>query len=126
MGIFSKIFGTDTIIKKGMDLVDEAFYTDEEKADDKQKMASLKINNKIKLLEAYAPFKVAQRYLAVLFAIVFLGTYIITLVMYFLNEDIKGLVEVMKLFSIDWIMLTIVAFYFGGGFMESKKRNETK
>ena len=67
---------------------------------------------------SYAPFKVAQRYLALIFGFTFAASYLMVLVLFFLNKDITAIQDLITAFKIDWIMLTIVGFYFGGGAFE--------
>lgn len=67
---------------------------------------------------SYAPFKVAQRYLALIFGFTFVASYLMVLVLFFLNKDITAIQDLITAFKIDWIMLTIVGFYFGGGAFE--------
>jgi len=38
--------------------------------------------------------------------------------LFFTNSDITAVQEIISAFKIDWIMLTIVGFYFGGGAFE--------
>jgi hypothetical protein len=64
--MFGNLFGTKEVIDGGISLIDNAFYTDQEKA-----------NMKIKLLKAYEPFKIAQRYLAFMFT----GAFFIVLIL---------------------------------------------
>ena len=111
MSIFGKIFGSDSIIGKGLGLIDEIWTSDEEKAE-----------NKIKLLNAYAPFKIAQRYLAVIFTITYVSSYLLTLTLHLAGLKTDGVTEIMATFRIGLIMLTIVGFYFGGGVIDSIKR----
>jgi hypothetical protein len=40
------------------------------------------------------------------------------LVMFFLDRDLTQVQAIITSFKIDWIMLTIVGFYFGGGAFE--------
>jgi hypothetical protein len=40
------------------------------------------------------------------------------LVLFFMEKDIAPVQELIAAFKIDWIMLTIVGFYFGGGAFE--------
>lgn len=40
------------------------------------------------------------------------------LVLFFLNKGITAIQDPITAFKIDWIMLTIVGFYFGGGAFE--------
>jgi hypothetical protein len=70
------------------------------------------------LQTSYAPFKVAQRYLALIFGFTFVASYLMVLVLFFLNKGITAIQDPITAFKIDWIMLTIVGFYFGGGAFE--------
>jgi len=111
MSIFQKLLGSDDIVSKGIDLID-SFHTSETES------IEAKTKAKTDLLESYAPFKVAQRYLALIFGFTFIGSYILVLVLFFLGKDIAEVQEIFNVFKIDYIMLTIVAFYFGGGAFE--------
>ena len=113
-----KIFGVDKAVDKGMDMLDKAFYTEQEEAVDKQKAFMQKIQAKVALMNAYAPFKIAQRFLAILFGFTFVGTYILVLVMYFMDKEISEVMSILEMFSISQIMTIIVLFYFGGGAVE--------
>lgn len=116
MGILGKIFGAEEVIKSGMDLIDDMHTSDEEEI-------AAKAKAKADLLNAYAPFKIAQRYLALMFTFVFL--FIMAngvLGAMYGWIDIKK-VEAARDFASDmWlgeIILAIVGFYFGGGFADS-------
>jgi len=110
MGLLGKIFGSDKVISKGLDLADNAFYTDQEKG-----------AAHMKLLELYEPFKVIQRYLALIFSIPFallhFGMY--SFRAYNWENDI--LQAAIKLIqgdmneSLGLIVLTMIGFYFAGG-----------
>jgi hypothetical protein len=112
LAAIAKILGSDAVISKGMELIDDAWTTDEERTEARAKA-------KIALMNAYAPFKVAQRYLALMFASVFLSTYILTMVYALLGESTDAILQVIEQFSMNWIMGVIVLFYFGGGLAES-------
>ena len=115
LGILKTIFGSGDVISKGMDLIDDAWTTDEEQRESKT-------NAKTALLKAYAPFKVAQRYLAIMFTGVYLLTYAMVMGMTLWGSDpnlITNVKVVISEFNIDFIMGTIVLFYFGGGTIES-------
>jgi len=120
------IFGGSEIIKKGAELLDEAFYTDEEKAKDREKLIQMKAEQKIKLLEAYHPFKVTQRVLAISFVFTFLFIVIngILGALYgWVDMDkVKDALKFADSVNLGNIVMVIVAFYFGGGFVESFKR----
>jgi hypothetical protein len=119
MGILSSILGNGDVIAKGFKLIDDLHTSDEEQ---------IKATTKAKtdLLSSYAPFKIAQRYLAIIFALTFVASYIMVLTLYFLGNSTSDVTEIIQAFKIDWIMLNIVGFYFCGGAFEgviaSKKK----
>jgi hypothetical protein len=111
MGILSTILGSGDVLSKGLDLID-GMHTSETEA------IEAKTKAKTDLLSSYAPFKVAQRYLALIFGFTFVSSYLMVLVLFFMEKDIAPVQELIAAFKIDWIMLTIVGFYFGGGAFE--------
>ena len=126
LGILSNIFGSGDVVKKGLDLIDEAWTSDEEKADNEVKIIEAKTNAKATLLNAYAPFKLAQRYLALMFTFVFLFIMMNGVLGALYGwVDMASVQEAKKFANEMWlgeIMLTIVGFYFGGGLVESYKK----
>ena len=119
MGILSTILGNGDVLKKGMDLID-GMHTS------KTEMIEAKTKAKTDLLSAYAPFKVAQRYLALIFGFTFVASYLMVLVLFFMDRDITEVQAIIGAFKIDWIMLTIVGFYFGGGAFEGLMNTKNK
>jgi hypothetical protein len=120
MGILGQILGSGDVVSKGLDLID-SFHTSETEA------IEAKTKAKTDLLSSYAPFKRAQRYLALLFGFTFVGSYLMILILFFMGRDIVAVQEIVGTFKIDWICLTIVGFYFGGGAFEglvSKKEKK--
>tara|TARA_R110001606_G_scaffold4315_2_gene20135 strand:+ start:3520 stop:3888 length:369 start_codon:yes stop_codon:yes gene_type:complete len=119
MGILSTIFGSGDVIAKGIDLIDDLHTSDVE-------MIEAKTKAKMDLMQAYAPFKIAQRYIAVMFGGTYISTYSLVIIMTFVGQDVTQIKDILKEFQIDWIMLTIVAFYFGGGLADSVLRPKPK
>ena len=119
MGILSSILGNGDVIKRGMDLID-GMHTS------KTEMVEAKTKAKTDLLSAYAPFKIAQRYLALIFGFTFVASYLMVLVLFFMDRDIAEVQAIISAFKIDWIMLTIVGFYFGGGAFEGLMNTKNK
>jgi len=115
MGILSTILGSGDVIGKGLDLIDSMHTSKTEEIEAKTKA-------KTDLLTAYSPFKIAQRYLALIFGFTFVSSYIMVLALFFLGRDITEVQQIISAFKIDWIMLTIVAFYFGGGAFEGARK----
>ena len=119
LGVISKMLGSGDVISKGLDLIDNMHTSTEEEIQAKAKA-------KTDLLQAYAPFKLAQRYLALMFGLTFLGSYVLVLGMTISGQgDPDAVTKVMDQFSINYAMLIILGFYFGGGavegFMDKRK-----
>lgn len=110
--ILGKIFGSGEVIKAGLDLIDDIHVSDEE-------LLAAKAKARVDTLNAYAPFKIAQRVLAFMFAGTFLGCFALVLGLTMVGignpDDVRA---VMGEFYIAEIMLTIVGFYFCGGLIE--------
>jgi len=119
MGILSTIFGSGDVISKGMDLLDDLHTSAPE-------MLEAKTKAKTDLMAAYAPFKIAQRYLALMFGGTYIITYGLVIVMMFMDKDVTAVKGILSEFQIDWIMLSIVMFYFGGGLADSVMRKKSK
>ena len=115
LAVLGKILGSDSVIKQGMKLIDDMHTSTEEEIAAKSKA-------KIDLMGAYAPFKIAQRYLALMFGATLLGSYVIVLSMTISGQgDPDAVTKVMEQFSINYAMLIILGFYFGGGVVDSIK-----
>lgn len=119
VGILSQILGSGDVISKGLDLID-GMHTSETEA------IEAKTKAKTDLLTSYAPFKVAQRYLALIFGFTFVLSYLMVLSLFFMGKEIGPVQELITAFKIDWIMLTIVGFYFGGGAFEGVVNMKSK
>ena len=84
MAILGKILGSGDVISKGMELIDDMHTSTEEEIAAKNKA-------KTDLLGAYAPFKVAQRYLALMFGGTYLSVFVIVMGMTLMGQgDING------------------------------------
>ena len=114
-GVIGKILGSTGVVEKGLQLIDDMHTSTEEEIAAKNKA-------KTDLLAAYAPFKLAQRYIALMFSAVFLFVMINGIVGALYGWVDLAAVEEAKRFANDmWlgeIMLAIVGFYFGGGAFE--------
>ena len=115
--VIASILGSDKVISKGLELIDDAFESDEERRESKT-------NAKIALMKAYAPFKIAQRYLALIFTVTYVSTYVLVMVYALQDIDTDAITKVVSEFKMDWIMITIVTFYYGGGLVESIGRGK--
>lgn len=124
--MLGKIFGSDKVISKSIELIDDIWMSDEEEFEEKRKTLAAKTKAKAELLAAYSAFRLAQRCIAFAFTFVF--------VFIMLNGVVGSLYGLVDMAAVDsarefansmWlgeIMLAIVSFYFGGGLMESVKR----
>jgi len=119
MGILATLLGSGDVLSKGLDLIDGMHTSDVEAIEAKTKA-------KTDLLSSYAPFKVAQRYLALIFGFTFVLSYLMVLSLFFMGKEIGPVQELITAFKIDWIMLTIIGFYFGGGAFEGVMNKREK
>lgn len=118
--VISKMLGSGDVISKGLDLIDNMHTSTEEEIQAKAKA-------KTDLLQAYAPFKLAQRYLALMFGLTFLGSYVLVLAMTISGQgDPDAVTKVMDQFSINYAMLIILGFYFSGGVIEGVMEKRKK
>jgi len=125
LSIIGKLLGSDKVIAKDLDLIDDVWTSDSEHEEDKRAMIEAKTKAKANLLLAYAPFKLAQRWIAFGFTFVFLFIMVngVLGAMYGV-VDIDAVEQAKKFANEMWlgeIMIAIVTFYFGGGLAESIK-----
>lgn len=114
MGLFAKLFGSDKVIDSAIKGIDSAFYTDEEK----DKALERRMALKTALLKSYEAFKVAQRFLALLYGIPYVSAWFITFAAsFFVNVDKQY--EILTNSDMAMANLIILAFYFSGGAAES-------
>jgi len=117
-GVLKTILGSKGVVESGMALIDKMHTSTEEEI-------VAKSTAKTQLLSAYAPFKIAQRVLAIMFAFVFLSSYILTLTMTIIGSgNPSDVTMVMEQFSLNYAMLIILGFYFGGGAVEGFLNNK--
>ncbi len=101
------IFGSSKVIKKGLDMIDDMSYTPEEKA-----------KHKTDLLKEYQPFKITQRFLAILFSLNFIAVLWVSIDLYFYHiGKLEGFYRLLGQFDLGAINSLIVGFYFGGGLL---------
>ena len=121
--IIGKIFGSGNVIESGFKLIDNIHTSDQEEIEAKAKA-------KVDLLKSYAPFKLAQRYIAFTFTLVFVFIMLNGIVGALYGwVDMNNVEEAKKFASEMWlgeIMLAIIGFYFGGGFADSVRRRDDK
>lgn len=111
-GIFGKIFGSTKVVDAGMKAIDAMVFTAEEKS-----------QKKAELLKLYEPFKLAQRYLAMLTAInFFVLVWVSVGVYFFANEKLDGLLSLLGEFQIGYLMLVVIGWYFTGGIVDFKRK----
>ena len=129
-GTIGKIFGADKVVSKGLELIDDLYTSDEEEAEIKKSLVEAKTKAKTDLLTAYAPFKLAQRYIAFTFVLIFAFVMVNGILGSLYGwVDIEAVKQAKDFANEMWlgeIMIAIVSFYFGGGFIESINRKDKK
>lgn len=127
--MFGKLFGSDKVITKTIGLIDDLWTSDSEKEEDKRLMVEAKTKAKTDMLAAYAPFKIAQRYIAFGFTFIFLFIMVNGILGSLYGwVPIEAVTEAKNFANDMWlgeIMIAIVSFYFGGGLAESIKNRRT-
>ena len=125
--IFSKLFASDKVVDSGISLIDKAFYTDEEKAEDKQRASDRKDQLIIDWIEASKGSNIARRFIAVLvtFLWVFLFVFGWAVSQYAIWSE-KLTIEKLKLIQeanapyleqATGAMMLVLGFYFAAPFM---------
>jgi hypothetical protein len=125
--IFSKLFASDKVVDSGISLIDKAFYTDEEKAEDKQRASDRKDQLVIDWIEASKGSNIARRFIAVLvtFLWVFLFVFGWAVSQYAIWSE-KLTIEKLKLIQeanapyleqATGAMMLVLGFYFAAPFM---------
>lgn len=104
--------------------IDKAIYTDEEKADNQKEQ----VKSKMALIPLFEPFKLAQRIIAISFTINFIFAFWVGVALLFMKQQelLDSYLKLIAVFQLGWIMLTIVAWYFTGGVVNSFKTNKDK
>ena len=120
MNLFAKLFGSNDLVKAAIDTGDALIYTKEEKAVGFEK-----------LLKLYEPFKIAQRFLALMVGIPFVSIHLICSISwlacaglieqqnrYILVADRIGSIMQYNNDALFAPFCIIIGFYFGGGATE--------
>lgn len=112
-GLLGKIFGSDKVISSGIALID-SFHTSTEEE------IAAKTKAKVEIMQAYAPFKLAQRVIAFSFTFVYLGCFGLVLAYTLAGQvsDADKVKQVLEDFQIGWAMMIILSFYFAAGAAE--------
>lgn len=111
MSIFKTLFSGGNLVDKAADGIDATFYTDEEKS-----------THFATLLKLYEPFKVAQRFLAVIFSVPYALFWLVTGIASFWRDVTPQVDLLTNPDGIAPIVLMINIFYFGGGALEGVVR----
>lgn len=112
MSFWGRLLGSDDTVSKGFDLVDNAFYTDQEEAE----TALKKMSAKELILKAYEPFKLAQRYMMIIVGVPYVTAWVITFIASFFT-DVTAQIAILD-GKMGVVFLSIASFYFGGGLLE--------
>lgn len=113
MKLIGKLLGSDQAIEKAGKFLDKAWFTKEERA-----------KNWSNVLKSYEPFKVAQRFLALMFGLAFVLIVLIAVVLLILSvfnpKYLEAVVLVQELLkdTLATPISLIFGFYFGGGAIE--------
>ena len=99
-GLFGKIFGSNKAIESVTNLIDDAFYTKEERA-----------NEKYKLLKAYEPYHIALRFLMMIISIPYVSIGVVLIITSFWIDVTAQSDMLDRLLRTPFTMVN--GFYFG-------------
>ena len=122
MGIWGKLFGAEKVIDAGIRAGDAMFFTSEEKAE-----------YRLRLLKAYEPFKIAQRWLAIIITTPFVGLHVLSGVQLLITGWLPGamgksvheaaiVVIEQNNDALAVPVAIVLGFYFAGGMAEGAIR----
>ena len=123
MGWLGKLFASDELVDSAVSGVDKVIFTQEEKAD-----------YLLQFLKAYEPFKIAQRFLALMVGIPYVALWVLSALMLIGSIFFTDLYWQDKLLNMSVTLAEknnetlgnpfaiILAFYFGGGMLEGAIR----
>lgn len=107
MNILKAIFSGGELVKSIARGADEVHYSSEEKDAHQERM-----------LELYAPFKLAQRFMMMIVCIPYMGAWVITFLVSFIPDvEIESQIDLLT-GDVGSVFLAIAVFYFGGGAFE--------
>ena len=124
MGIISSLFGSPKIIDAAINGIDALVWPDQEKS-----------SAKMKFLKLYEPYKLAQRYLALIVGIPYVLLWFLLGVSYLVDMWIHKELDPTALVAflngdMGTAFILVMSFYFAGGFGESAirafKENKSK
>ena len=130
MGWFGKLLGTDKAMdtvkesaKSTFSIIDEAFYTDQEKADTRAKAAAIWLSAQKVVATQSAPTAISRRIIA--WSIIGIVCFMVLQGCIYVAFDdagrIEKLIELAKSFWIGEAFTSVMVFYFGAHLLGSKK-----
>jgi len=140
MGLLSALFpsakAAGDVVKSATDLIDKAFYTDQEKADDARKMKEEAVNQYLKWLEATSGQNRARRAIALtitaLWALTWLLSFITALATPWLSQayhlQMTATTEALQAAGSDigTPFMMVLAFYFSSRMLDVFKKDGDK
>ena len=130
MSWFSKLLGTDKALdvvkdsaKSTFSIIDEAFHTDQEKAEGKLKAANIWLESQRTIAKQSAPTAISRRVIA--WAIIGLVVFFcVQGSLYIALEQTEKLTDLLKFIKAMWIgeaFTAVMVFYFGAHLLGGKK-----
>lgn len=113
----------DKVVDGAYNGLDKIVLTDEEKLDYEVKKAE----QKLKALPLFEPYKLAQRYIAIMFTVNFILAFWIGVFLLFAEklELLEKYLTLIGVFNLGWIMLAIIGWYFTNGALNWINKSKT-
>ncbi len=122
MGWFSNLLGTEkaveaaaNVAESGMSIIDNAFYTDQEKAENAQLLQKNWLEVQKIIGEQSTPTAISRRYIAwAVISLVWLATLLcMGLVLIGREALVAPIVDILKALQVGWAFTAVIVFYFG-------------
>ena len=129
-GLISTVFASkkaldiaETVAEKAPDMVDNLFHTDQEKTAANLQWFSKWADMMVQIKDENSARSITRRILAIFIATVWSVFATVALVCVFVSAgSVAAIIDVAVAFSVGWVMLAVVAFYFGVNLLDRMKK----
>ena len=119
MGILKKLANSEKLIDASIKGIDNAFFTQEERAEAVSKITEAHASFVKSSLSGSTVSSVTRRYIAVSIMAVYLLLVLMSVVVYFFDPELSKFIQELLTGQLATMAIMVAAFYFGGYMMSS-------